>query len=65
MYEAISPKRTKIRSPVISMGYSILMEDPFTQKDLSIWIHGVKYTEGANKERLRKRSDILLFRFHK
>lgn len=59
LYDMLSPKKSKARSPNISIGISLLNDD---LKDNSMWINGINCKEFMYKERLRKKSDIFLFR---
>jgi hypothetical protein len=64
-YEAMSqsPKKSKGRSPNISMAISWMMEEaPQSAKEAVLWIHGIGWTEILSKSTIRKKSDILLYR---
>lgn len=64
-YDAMSqsPKKSKGRSPNISMAISWMMEEmPHSAKETVLWIHGIGWSEIISKSSLRKKSDILLYR---
>lgn len=57
LYDMLSPKKAKSRSPNISI--SMLNEEP---KDNFMWINGISCKDYMYKDRLRKKSDIFMFR---
>ena len=59
LYDMLSPKKAKARSPNISIGVSLMNED---NKDNTLWINGINCRDFMYKERLRKKSDIFMFR---
>ena len=60
LYEMMSPKKGKMRSPNISI--SLINEE---LKEGAMWVNGTYYRELIGKERIRKKTDIFLLRLSK
>ena len=60
LYDMLSPKKSKLRSPNISI--SLINEE---LKEGAMWINGTFYKEIIGKERIRKKTDVFLLRLSK
>mmetsp|Transcript_10661 Transcript_10661/g.20673 ORF Transcript_10661/g.20673 Transcript_10661/m.20673 type:complete len:1973 (-) Transcript_10661:893-6811(-) len=58
---SLSPKKA-LRSPNISIGASLLQAFEDHREEHILWMHGIGWTETNSKEKLRKKSDLFLWR---
>lgn len=58
---SMSPKKV-MRSPNISIGASLLQALDEPRETNVLWMHGIGWTEANSREKLRKKSDLFLWR---